>query len=321
MRAWVTGGAGFLGSHLCDRLLEGGWEVWSLDNFSSGSRRNLASASQHPAFHLVEGDCAAGGALDALPRPDLVCHLASLASPPRYRADPLGTMRANAIGTWRLLEACLGARARFLLASTSEVYGDPAVVPQPESYWGNVNPYGPRACYDESKRFAETLCWEFARRGVDVRIARIFNTFGPRMAPDDGRLVPNLIKCVLTGQPFRVYGDGRQTRSLLYVSDLIDGLWRLAGSDGPSGLLVNLGGGRELTVLEIAATIGRLAGTQLVTRHEAALPDDPRRRRADVALAREALGWAPSVAVEEGLKRTIEWFRVASVPSVEPGRL
>jgi nucleoside-diphosphate-sugar epimerase len=326
MTVWITGGAGFLGSHLCDRFLAGGWEVWGLDNFASGSHANLASASRQPGFHLVAGDCTLRETLAGLPRPDLVCHLASLASPVRYQADPLGTMRANAIGTWHLLEACRDAGARFLLASTSEVYGDPAVVPQPESYRGNVNCYGPRACYDESKRFAETLCWEFARRGVDVRVARIFNTFGPRMDAADGRVVPNFIRCALAGLPLPVHGDGRQTRSLLYVDDLIEGLWRLATAEGARGLLVNLGGEVELTVLEIAERIRRLTGAGVPVRHEPAAPDDPRRRRADVALARRVLGWSPSVSVDEGLRRTIAWFRsqqgapAAAGGSQGPGR-
>lgn len=308
-RVWVTGGAGFLGSHLCDRMLTEGWEVWAVDNLSTGRRVNLNSALQSQRFHFIEGDCTEPSVLAPLPPPDLVYHLASMASPPRYQSDPLGTMRANGIGTWSLLQICEKAKSRFVLASTSEVYGDPEVSPQPEEYRGNVNCYGPRACYDESKRFAETLVWEYVRLGVDARVARIFNTYGPRMDPGDGRVVPTFILSAICGEPLPIHGDGKQTRSLLYVDDLIEGLWRLSADGARAGSVVNIGGREEVSMYELARLVCDLAGVQEQFTWLAPVPDDPRKRWPDVQRARALLGWRQSVPMREGLLRTIAWFR------------
>lgn len=308
-RAWVTGGAGFLGSHLCDRLLAEGWEVWAVDNLSTGRRVNLSAAFQSPQFHFIEGDCTLSSLLTPLPSPDVVYHLASIASPPRYQSDPLGTMRANGIGTWTLLEMCESAKSRFVLASTSEVYGDPEVSPQPESYRGNVNCFGPRACYDESKRFAETLVWEYVRRGVDARVARIFNTFGPRMDPGDGRVVPTFVLNAISDEPLPIHGDGKQTRCLLYVDDLIEGLWRLSDAGVAAGSVVNLGGHEEVTMYDLAQVVADLAGAEPRLTWLPPTPDDPRKRWPDVRRAQELLGWTQQVPMREGLLRTMAWFR------------
>ena len=267
MRVLVTGGAGFIGSHLCARFLDQGHEVLCLDNLSTGRKANIEPLLGHNGFSFEQSDVAA---VDYSPLPvcDLVCHFASLASPPRYRSDPFGTMRANALATWHLLSWCKKTKARFLFAGTSEVYGDPVVTPQPESYFGNVNSYGPRSCYDESKRFGETLVFEFNGLGVDTRVARIFNTFGPGMDPSDGRVIPNFIMSALLNRPLTVYGTGQQTRSLLYVSDLVDALMSLATREDLSGTVVNLGGTVELTVSawreRIATKWGRGASDQLL---------------------------------------------------------
>ena len=306
MRILVTGGAGFLGSHLCDRLLAEGHEVIAMDNFVTGNSRNIAHLETDRRFHFIEHNVTRfipiEGDLDA------VLHFASPASPIDYLELPIQTLKVGSLGTHNALGLALAKGARFLLASTSEVYGDPLVHPQPETYWGNVNPIGPRGVYDEAKRFAEALTMAYQRaHGVPTRIVRIFNTYGERMRPHDGRVVPALIGQALAGEPMTVFGDGSQTRSFCYVSDLIDGIYRLLMSEERNP--VNIGNPKELSVLEFAKTIRELTGTssEIVLRP---LPvDDPRVRQPDITKARTKLGWEPKVELREGLVKTIEYFR------------
>ncbi|UVF20253.1 SDR family oxidoreductase [Microvirga terrae] len=308
----VAGGAGFLGSHLCDALLSEGAHVTVLDNFQTGRKQNIRHLEREPRFDIIDSDI-----IKPLParlrskrlKIDEVFNLACAASPPHYQADPEHTMLTSVVGTHNLLTFAEATGARFFLASTSEIYGDPEVHPQTESYWGNVNPTGPRACYDEGKRAAETLTFDFDRAGrADVRVARIFNTYGPRMRADDGRVVSNYICQALTGDDITVYGDGSQTRSFCYVSDLVDGFLRLMAYDGPFPGAVNLGNPVELTVGDLAEKVLAMTGSssRVVTRP---LPiDDPRRRRPDISLAKNLLGWSPRTALDTGLKATIAWF-------------
>jgi dTDP-glucose 4,6-dehydratase len=304
----VTGGAGFLGSHLCERLLREGWQVVCLDSFLTGDATNLAGYRDHPGFHLSQADVTQELPVDG--PVNAVLHLASAASPVMYLRHPIETLRVGSLGTERALELAAREGAVFVLASTSEVYGDPEVHPQPESYRGSVSPVGPRSVYDEAKRYAEALAMAYHRaRGVSIRIARIFNTYGPRMRMDDGRAVPTFIQQGLRGEPITVHGDGSQTRSLCYVDDLIEGLWRLLKSDqvGP----MNLGNPHEVKVFEIAEQVRALtAGTSeivFVDRPE----DDPERRRPDITLAASVLGWAPEVHLADGLSRTVVWAKQA----------
>jgi UDP-glucuronate decarboxylase len=308
----VAGGAGFLGSHLCDALLSEGAHVIALDNFQTGRKQNLRHLEREPRFDLIDSDI-----IKPLParlrskrvKIDEVFNLACAASPPHYQADPEHTMLTSVVGTHNLLTFAETTGARFFLASTSEIYGDPEVHPQPESYWGNVNPTGPRACYDEGKRAAETLTFDFDRAGrADVRVARIFNTYGPRMRADDGRVVSNVICQALAGDDITIYGDGSQTRSFCYVSDLIDGFLRLMAYEGPFPGAVNLGNPVELTVGDLAERVLAMTGSssRVVTRP---LPvDDPRRRRPDITHAKQLLGWSPRTPLEKGLQATIAWF-------------
>jgi UDP-glucuronate decarboxylase len=303
----VAGGAGFIGSHLCDALLADGSRVICLDNLQTGRRKNLEHLKRDPRLDVIEADVI--HPLPELPRVDRIFNLACAASPPHYQADPEHTMMTSVVGTHNLLKLAERSGARFLLASTSEVYGDPDVHPQTESYWGNVNPTGPRACYDEGKRAAETLTFDFERAGrVDVRVARIFNTYGPRMRADDGRVVSNVICQALAGDDITVYGDGRQTRSFCYVSDLVEGLMRLMGHEGPTGGPVNLGNPVELTIEELVALVIDLTGTSSDVVNRPLPVDDPRRRRPDITRAKRLLGWAPKTPLELGLKATTAWF-------------
>ncbi|WP_030953927.1 NAD-dependent epimerase/dehydratase family protein [Streptomyces sp. NRRL S-481] len=307
-RALVTGGAGFVGSHLCARLLDAGAEVVCLDNLATGSRANVADLESCPGFRFVRGDATDPEAFAGLPgRFDLVLHFACPASPADYLRLPLETLDVGSTGTRLALDRARADGARFVLASTSEVYGDPLEHPQHEGYWGNVNPVGPRSVYDESKRFAEALVT--AHRGVhgtDAAIVRIFNTYGPRMRTGDGRAVPTFIAQALDGMPLTVAGDGGQTRSLTYVDDTVDGVLALAASaeTGP----VNVGGGDEITMLELARRIVELTGSASRIRFVDRPADDPARRRPDTRLARERLGWRPRVGWAEGLERTVGWF-------------
>ncbi|WEX10225.1 UDP-glucuronic acid decarboxylase family protein [Chelativorans sp. AA-79] len=309
-RVLVAGGAGFVGSHLCDALLSEGCAVVCVDSFLTGARANVVPLENHPDFRLVTQDiCSPLGVDEPL---DEIYNLACAASPPRYQADPVHTMMTSVVGTRNLLELAQEHGARFLLASTSEVYGDPEVHPQPEDYHGNVNPTGPRACYDEGKRAAETLCFDLLRLGqVDARVARIFNTYGPRMQADDGRIVSNFINQALRGEPLTIYGTGAQTRSFCHVSDLVKGLMALMAVEPNPKTPVNLGNPGEFTVNELAALVREMVpeGSGVVCRP---LPqDDPQRRRPDITRARTLLGWEPRVPLQEGLKETIAWFRLA----------
>jgi nucleoside-diphosphate-sugar epimerase len=310
MRVLVAGGAGFIGSHLVERLIGDGAEVVVIDNLSTGRLANLNGLRGHPRLTAVVHDIIAG-IPEGLPRFDQVYRLASPASPPGYRRYPLETLRVNSEGTYHLLERALGDRASFLLASTSEAYGDPLEHPQREAYRGNVSSTGPRSMYDEAKRYAEALTMVYARdRGVDARIVRIFNTYGPRSDPFDGRLVPNFVTQALRGEPLTVYADGSQTRSLCYVSDLVDGLVRAMGCWGLAGEVINLGNPEERTILEFATVIRDLAGSRSPLVYvEPAVGDDPQRRQPCIDKAQRLLGWTPQAALEEGLRRTIAWFR------------
>jgi dTDP-glucose 4,6-dehydratase len=306
VRILVTGGAGFIGSHLCEFLLERGAEVLCLDNFVTGSRNNIASLVGSPRCTVIEHNVSqyirVAGALD------WVLHFASPASPRDYLELPIPTLKAGALGTHNALGLAKVKGARFLLASTSEVYGDPLVHPQPEDYWGNVNPVGPRGVYDEAKRFAEAITMAYHRfHGIGTRIVRIFNTYGPRMRLNDGRAIPAFMTQALCGQPLTVFGDGTQTRSFQYVSDLIDGIWRLMQHDVNAP--VNIGNPHEMTLLDLAKRIIRLAGsTSDIVFHP--LPeDDPKVRQPDITRARTLLGWGPRVDVDEGLRVTLDWFR------------
>ncbi|GJE25967.1 UDP-glucuronic acid decarboxylase family protein [Methylobacterium organophilum] len=314
-RVLVAGGAGFIGSHLVDALLAQGAHVTALDNLLTGRRANLAHLSREPRFALIEADITRP--LPPMPRFDRIFNLACAASPPHYQEDPIHTMMTSVAGTLHLLERAKADSARFLQASTSEVYGDPLVHPQTESYWGNVNPTGPRACYDEGKRAAETLAFDFARgHGLDVRVARIFNTYGPRMRADDGRVVSNVICQALGDAPITVYGSGEQTRSFCYVADLVAGLMRLMAHDGAPGGPVNLGNPREMTIAELVRLVSGMTGTRSKVVRRPLPADDPQRRRPDITRAQELLGWSPQVSLEEGLEATIAWFaREVRAPS------
>ncbi len=305
-RVVVTGGAGFLGSHLVDRFLARGAAVVCVDNMVTGRAANLAHVSGDALLERVEADLSQELRIDG--HVDAVLHFASPASPPDYLRHPLETLDVGTAGTVRALRLAEDSGARFMLASTSEVYGDPLVHPQSEDYWGNVNPVGPRSVYDEAKRCAEAYTMAFhTSRGLDTRIARIFNTYGPRMRRDDGRAVPQFVTQALRGAPLTVYGDGTQTRSLCYVEDLVDGLMRLLESDHPGP--VNLGNPREITVLELAQNVKELCASGSEIEFQPLPVDDPRRRRPDISLARGVLGWEPAVELEDGLRRTIEWWR------------
>jgi dTDP-glucose 4,6-dehydratase len=308
----VSGAAGFIGSHLCDRLLADGHRVTGLDNLITGSRRNVAHLDENSHFQFLEHDVTQ---VIGLPGPfDHVWHLASLASPKEYLAHPIETLESGSTGTRNMLEVARRDRARFLLSSTSECYGDPLEHPQAETYWGHVNPVGIRSCYDESKRYAEALTMAYHRSfGIRSNIARIFNTYGPRMALKDGRVVPAFLDQALRGEPLTVYGDGLQTRSFCYVADLVEGLVRLGSSEEHEP--VNLGNPVELTILEFADRIRRLMGSNLEIVFRPLPEDDPRKRRPDISKAKRILGWEPKVSLEDGLRQTVEYFRSAQAIS------
>ncbi len=305
MRILVTGGAGFLGSHLCERLLREGHEVVCLDNFFTGRRKNIHAYLADPNFELIRHDVVEPLLLEV----DRIYHLACPASPVHYQYNPVKTIKTNVLGTHNMLGLAKRTRARFLLASTSEVYGDPKVHPQTEDYWGNVNPIGIRSCYDEGKRVAETFTMDYHRQNrVDIRIVRIFNTYGPRMLPDDGRVVSNFIVQALKGEDITVYGDGSQTRSFCYVDDLIDGMVRMMGSENFTGP-VNLGNPEEFTILALAKKIIAMTGSRSKIAFKPLPSDDPTQRQPDIGLAKRKLGWQPKVTVDEGFRTTIEYFR------------
>jgi UDP-glucuronate decarboxylase len=304
-RILITGGAGFLGSHLCDTLIGRGADVVCIDNFFSGSKDNIRHLFAHPYFELIRHDVIHPLFVEV----DQIYHLACPASPIHYQENSIKTVKTNVMGTINMLGLAKRIRARILLSSSSEVYGDAQVHPQREAYWGNVNPIGIRSCYDEGKRVAETLMMDYHRQNrVDIRIVRIFNTYGSRMAVDDGRVVSNFIVQALRGEPLTVYGDGRQTRSFCYVSDLIDGLIRMMDEEGTIGPL-NLGNPAEFTILELAELVLKLTKGRSKIERRPLPSDDPVRRCPDIGLARAKLGWEPRVGLEEGLGRTIEYFR------------
>ena len=312
MEHLVSGAAGFIGSHLCERLLADGHSVLGLDSLITGSRRNLAHLAGQPRFRFIEHDVTQplqlDGRFDTGVSFDHVWHLASLASPKEYLAHPIETLESGSTGTRNMLEIARRDGARFLVTSTSECYGDPLQHPQVETYWGNVNPVGVRSCYDESKRYAEAMTMAYHRyHGVRTNIARIFNTYGPRMALKDGRVVPAFLDQALQGQPLTIFGDGTQTRSFCYVSDMVDGLVRLASSD--ERYPVNLGNPVELTILEFAERIRELMGAELPIVFEPLPQDDPQKRRPDITKAKRLLGWEPKVNLEDGLRETVEYFK------------
>src|SRR3984893_14109362 len=305
-RAVVSGGAGFIGSHLCEALLARGMRVLALDNFITGSNDNLRGMIEHPDFEFRQANVNERVDVDGDVR--YILHFASPASPPQYDANPIHTLKVGTLGTMNMLGLARAKGATFLLASTSEGYGDPLVPPQPETYWGNVNPIGPRGCYDEAKRCAEAFAMAYHRaHGVDTRIIRIFNTHGPRMQVLDGRAVPNFMAQAIRDEPLTVYGDGSQTRSLCYVSDLVRGV--LAALERADELPVNLGNPEEVTVLKLAETIIRLADSESKIVFRDLPVDDPKQRRPDITRARKLIGWEPEVGLEDGLTRTLEYFR------------
>ncbi len=305
MRVLVTGGAGFIGSHLCERLLSLGHEVLCLDNFLTGRRQNIVHLLTHRNFELIRHDVTEPILLEA----DRIFHLACPASPVHYQQNPVKTVKTNVMGTIHMLGLAKRVKARLLHASTSEIYGDPRVHPQREDYWGHVNPIGPRSCYDEGKRVAETLCFDYHRQnGVDVRVVRIFNTYGPRMARDDGRVVSNFIVQALEGRPITLYGSGQQTRSFCYIDDLLDGLLRMMDQNEHHGP-VNLGNPEEFTIAQLAEQVLRITGSQSAVIQEPLPEDDPVRRQPDIGRARAWLGWEPTVPLRVGLLRTVDWFR------------
>jgi len=306
LRVVLTGGAGFLGSHLCDVLIAKGWDVLCIDNLITGSEANIAHLLSNPRFRFVNQDVSnpieVSGAVDA------VMHFASPASPPDYMKYPIETLKVGSYGTHNSLELARAKKARFLMASTSECYGDPDVSPQPESYWGHVNCVGPRAVYDEAKRYAEATVMAYHRHfGLETRIVRIFNTYGPRMRLNDGRALPNFLYQALAGEPITVYGDGKQTRSFCYVSDLIEGIYRLFESN--EHMPVNIGNPHEITILEFAERVRALVGAKVPIVFKELPQDDPKQRCPDITKAKRILGWEPKVKLEDGLQRTYDFFR------------
>lgn len=305
-RAVVTGGAGFLGSHLCDRLLKDGYDVICVDNFFTGTRQNITHLLDNPCFEVIRHDICEPLRVEV----DEIYNLACPASPPHYQHNPIYTTKTSVLGTMNMLGLAKRLNARFFQASTSEVYGDPEVHPQPESYWGHVNPNGTRSCYDEGKRCAESLCFDYHRQhDVDIKVARIFNTYGPRMHPNDGRVVSNFIIQALRNEPITIYGDGSQTRSFCYVDDLIEVFIRLMktekGFNGP----VNTGNPGEFTIKQLAEKIIEITGSKSELKYMPLPQDDPKQRQPDIGLAKEKLGWEPEIELEQGLNRTIDFFK------------
>lgn len=305
-RALITGGAGFLGSHLCDRLIRDGHDVLCVDNFFTGTKANVAHLFNHPYFELMRHDVTFPLYIEV----DRIFNLACPASPIHYQHDPVQTTKTSVHGAINMLGLAKRLKARIFQASTSEVYGDPEVHPQQESYWGRVNPIGPRSCYDEGKRCAETLFFDYERQhNLDIKIVRIFNTYGPRMHPNDGRVVSNFVVQALAGEDITIYGDGSQTRSFCYVDDMIDGFVRMMDSERGFSGPINMGNPEEFTILELAENVVRLVGGRSKMNFRPLPTDDPKQRQPDITLAQEKLGWAPQVSLEDGLKETIRYFR------------
>jgi UDP-glucuronate decarboxylase len=315
-RVLVTGGAGFIGSHLCDRLLAAGHEVLCVDNFYCSTRANVEHLLGHPRFELIRHDVTFPLYVEV----DEIYHLACPASPVHYQRDPVQTTKTAVQGPINMLGLAKRTKVRILLTSTSEVYGDPEVHPQREDYWGHVNPIGPRACYDEGKRAAETLFFDYWRQhDLQIKVTRLFNTYGPRMHPRDGRVVSNFVLAALRGQPLTLYGDGSQTRSFCYVDDLVDALLRLMGTPAEVTGPVNLGNPGEFTIRQLAELVTELTGSESAITHLPLPTDDPVRRRPDITLATELLGWTPTVPLPEGLRHTIDYFR-SQLPTLSVGR-
>ncbi len=309
----VTGGAGFLGSHLCEYLLERGYHVICLDNFLTGSEKNIEHLLKNKNFKYIKADVSRPFTLLPFHSFTFLFHLASPASPVDYQNHPEETALTNSVGTYNLLKLAVKNKAKFLLASTSEIYGDPLEHPQKESYWGNVNTFGVRSCYDEAKRFAETLVYIFIHKyNLDARVIRIFNTYGPRMQKDDGRVVSNFINQALSGEPLTVYGKGEQTRSFCYVSDLIEGIYKAMLEKNTNGEVFNLGNPGEYTVMELANKIRKLTGSKSKIVYKPLPKDDPTKRRPDISKAKEVLNWEPKVSLDEGLQKTIEYYQSLS---------
>lgn len=306
--ALVTGGAGFIGSHLCDSLIESGYRVICVDNLITGKRANIKHLEKNKNFEFLKKDISKTG-LD-IKGVDYIFHLASPASPVDYQKYPEETALANSIGTINVLELTKKTKAKLLIASTSEVYGDPLEHPQKETYWGNVNSFGPRSCYDESKRFAEAITYVYIQKyNLDARVVRIFNTYGPRMQKDDGRAVSNFINQSLEEKPLTVYGDGSQTRSFCYVTDMVDGILKVMFEKGTSGEIFNLGNPEEYKIIELAKKIKRLTGSKSKVVFKSLPKDDPQKRRPDITKANRVLTWKPKVSVDEGLTKTIDYYR------------
>ena len=306
MRAVVTGGAGFLGSHLCDRLLAEGWDVLALDNFITGAEGNISHLKKNPKFKFEDADVS--DPIRVAGEVGYVLHFASPASPPDYLKHPFATMKVGSVGTQNALDLALAKNAKFFLASTSECYGDPQVSPQPEDYWGNVNPIGPRGVYDEAKRFSEAMTMAYYRyHNVDTHIVRIFNTYGPRMRLNDGRALPNFVYQALSGKPLTIFGDGKQTRSFCYVSDLVEGIFRLMMSD--EHLPTNVGNPQEITLLQFAEYIRKHFDNELEIVFEPLPEDDPKRRCPDISKAKRILRWEPKVSLDDGLRMTVAYFK------------
>ncbi|GBC88312.1 Bifunctional polymyxin resistance protein ArnA [bacterium HR13] len=308
MRVLITGAAGFIGSHLCERFLREGFEVVGMDNFITGSPNNIAHLFGHPKFKFIHYNVINYIYVEG--PVDLVLHFACPASPVDYLSHPIHTMKVDSLGTLNTLGLAKLKKSRYVFASTSEVYGDPTIHPQPETYWGYVNPVGPRSVYDESKRFSEAMCMAYHREhSIDVRIARIFNTYGPRMRINDGRVIPNFITQALKGEPLTVYGDGKQTRSFCYIDDLVEGIFRLSTEDGLSGQVVNLGNPQEVSIIDLAKLILELTESSSKIVFKSLPADDPKRRCPDIKKAKELLSWEPKVSLKDGLKITINWFK------------
>lgn len=309
MKALITGGAGFIGSHLCNRFVKAGYDVICLDHLGTGSIKNIEELGKTGRFKFIQRDITAN--IDDIEKVDIILHFASRASPSDYQTYSFDTLLANSIGTFNLLKKAQKDKAKFVFASTSEVYGQAQVIPTPETYFGYVNSFGPRSCYDESKRFGEALCYEFIHKfSVECRIARIFNTYGPHMKYNDGRVMTNFITQALKNEPVTVYGDGKQSRSFCYVDDLVDGIFLLSTKKGVENEIVNLGNPEEFTILELAKKIVKVTGSSSKIVFKDLPADEPIRRVPDISKAKKLLGWSPKVGLEEGMKRMVEWMKI-----------
>ncbi len=310
MKVLITGGAGFIGSNLCKRFLDEEYKVICFDNLGSGTYDNIVEFEGNPNFKFINGDVSKKEEIEKIEKVDLILHFASRASPNDYQANSFDTMRANTLGTFYLLQKAQKDKARMVFASTSEIYGQAQVFPTPETYWGYVNSFGPRSCYDESKRFGETICYEFLTKfNVDIRIVRIFNTYGPKMKYNDGRVITNFVYQALNNKPITVYGDGSQTRCFCYIDDLVEGIYRLATREGLKGEIINLGNNEEKTIMEVAKLVISAVGSKSEIVFNPLPIDDPVRRVPDLTKAKKLLDWEPKTPLKVGIKKVIDWFR------------